>query len=162
MKSSLLSRIAIVALAAVVTLSPSLSQAGGQTLKRSVGNITQFPLDILLAPVQAGNRINKNMKETKDPTALKVVMLVPGWVFLTGTNAFGATMRAFAGVFELPPGLFLLFREDAEMYPVFPITERGGALINKDTKAFHFMIGIDYAGGNVIEKGNKFKTADTE
>lgn len=157
MKSSLLSRIAVVAFVGVLTLAPSLSQAGGQTLKRSVGNLTQFPLDIVFAPVQAGNRIVKNMKTEKDPLALKIVMTVPGWVFLTGTNAFGATMRAFAGVVELPPGLFLLFRKDAEMYPVFPITQRGGALINKDTKAFHFMIGIDYAGGNVMHKGDIFK-----
>ncbi len=157
MKSSLSSRIAIVALAAVLTLAPSLSQAGGQTLKRSLGNITQFPLDIVLAPVQAGNRLAKNMKTEKDPLALKIVMTVPGWIFLTGNNAFGATMRAFAGVVELPPGLFLLFRKDAEMYPVFPITERGGALVNKDTRAFHFMIGIDYAGGNVMHKGDTFK-----
>lgn len=157
MKSSLLSRIAVVAFVGVLALAPSLSQAGGQTLKRSVGNITQFPLDILLAPVQAGNRLVKNMKTTEDPMALKVIMTVPGWVFLTGTNAFGATMRAFAGLVELPPGLFLVFRKDAEMYPVFPITERGGALVNKDTKAFHFMMGIDYAGGNVMHEGETFK-----
>lgn len=157
MKSSLVSRMAIAAFVCSLALAPSLSQAGGQTLKRSVGNLTQFPLDMLLAPIQAGNRLNKNLKTEQDPMALKVVMIVPGWIFLTGNNVFGATMRAFAGVVELPPGLFLLFRKDAEMYPVFPITERGGALFNKDTKAFHFMMGIDYAGGNVPHKGDIFK-----
>jgi hypothetical protein len=152
-KPSLFSRIAVLAVVGALVFSPSLSQAGGQTLKRSVGNLTQFPLDILLSPIQAGNRLNKNLKAEDDPMALKVVMVVPGWLFLTGNNAFGAMMRGFAGIAELPAGLFLLTRKDAEMYPLFPITERGGALWDKDTKAFHFMIGIDYAGGNVNTGG---------
>lgn len=152
MKPSLFSHIAVLAVVGALVLAPSLSQAGGQTLKRSVGNLTQFPLDILLSPIQGANRINKNLKTHNDPTALKVVMIVPGWIFLTGVNAFGATMRGMAGIFELPAGLFLLTRKDAEMYPLFPITQRAGALYDKDTKAFHFMIGIDYAGGNVIDR----------
>ncbi len=155
MKSSLLRCIAVFALMGTLSfvLVPAPAMAGGQTLKRSVGNITQWPLDMILSPITGGRRLFVNMRKEKDPLAVKVLFFLPGFIFLTGTNIFGGTMRAFAGVAELPPGLVLIFMKDSEMYPLFPITERGWAIVDADTPVFHFKFGIDYAGGNVQQKG---------
>jgi len=149
-KSSLIRTAAVLAILSMFSFTPTPASAGGQTLKRSMGNLTQFPLDIVLAPITAGRRLAINMKEHKDPMAVRIAFFIPGYIFLTGTNAFGSVLRGFAGLAELPPGLVLIFRKDAEMYPLFPITEKGGALVDHDTRAFRFKFGIDYAGGNVV------------
>ncbi len=155
MKPSLRRCVAAIALMGTLsfTLAPAPAMAGGQTLKRSVGNLTQWPLDMLLSPITGGKRLFINMRAEKDPLAVRVLFVIPGFIFLTGTNIFGGVMRLFGGLVELPPGLVLIFMGDSEMYPIFPITERGGALVDYDTKIYYIKFGIDYAGGNVMKKG---------
>ena len=44
------------------------------------------------------------MRDEKDPLAVRILFVIPGFIFLTGTNIFGGVMRLFGGLVEVPPG----------------------------------------------------------
>ncbi len=142
---SLLRRRLAAALAAfaLVALLPGAAGAGTETLKRSVGNMLQSPLDLALSPVVAGRSIYHNLQEIEDTTAVRIAYPVPGFVWNTMVQAGAALIRGITGVIEFVPGLILL-PFDSEMDPLFDPVERNEALVDYETPVLWVKFGIDY------------------
>ena len=134
---------ALAALALVALLPPAEAQAGAQTLKRSIENITQCPLDLALSPVVAGQTLYTNMRDIDDSTAVRIAYPVPGYVWLTSVQIGAAVLRGVTGVFEFIPGLILL-PFDTELDPLFDPAQENQALVDTETPVFHFRFGINY------------------
>ena len=120
---------ASVALLGLVTLlAPATAQASPETLRRSIGNIIQSPLDVVLAPVVAGRTIVTNLRDIDDTTPVRVFYTVPGFFWLTGVQVGAAVLRGVSGCLELLPGIFLLpFETDTD--PLFDPADRGAAIV---------------------------------
>lgn len=132
--------VAVLAAASAVT-SPAL--ASPETLKRSVTNIAFAPLDIVLAPVVAGQTIYNNMRDIDDSRWVRIVYPIPGFVWTTGTQIGGGILREITGLIELLPGLGLVFLE-ADLQPLYDPVERGEGLIDIETDNFAIKIGVNY------------------
>jgi hypothetical protein len=127
----------------MVALPAGSASAGTETLKRSVSNITQAPLDLVLSPVVAGKTIYTNLTNIEDSRAVRIVYPPIGIVWLTSVQAGAAVLRGISGLFELLPGVVLLPFE-REMTPLYDPAERGNALVDRDTPPFHIKFGVDY------------------
>lgn len=124
-----LTRLAAATVAAgVLALSPTAAQASPETLQRSIGNLVQAPLDIVLSPIVAFRTLFINLRDVEDTTAVRVAYALPGYVWLTGLQAGAGTLRGIAGALELVPGIFLLPFE-ADLNPLYDPADRGGALV---------------------------------
>jgi len=135
---------ALAALAlAAFALAPVPAHAGGETLKRAVGNLLQGPIDVGLSPITAGVVEVNNLRNIDDTLPVKVAYALPGYLWLTGLFAASSALRMFTGALELVPGIFLL-PFDAEMDPLFDPAESGSALISADTPVMNIRIGVDY------------------
>jgi len=133
------------ALATAVAI-PGTASAGAETLKRSMGNMLQAPIDLVLAPVTAGLVEYRTIRNSDDILATKVAYALPGYVWLTGLHAGGSALRAVSGVIELVPGLAMLFTE-SELEPMFDPAEKSGAmLLDQQTPLMEIRLGIDYTG----------------
>jgi len=128
---------------AVTALVPGPALAGGETLKRSIENMTQFPLDLALSPVVAGQSVYTNLKYQSDSTAVRWAYPVPGYLWLTGVQMGASVLRGMSGALAFPVGVALL-PFDYELPIMFDPAERGEALVDEDTPPFHFKFGIDY------------------
>ena len=133
-------------LAAVAAVALPASQAGAtlETLKRSVTNMTLWPLDLVASPVTSGQRVVTNLRDIEDTTAVRVVYAVPGYVFLTGLNIAASVLRGVTGVLEFLPALVLVFM-DADMDPLFDPVENNKALVDWQNDVLPLKFGIDYA-----------------
>jgi len=138
--------IGLAVLAVLGLLQPARAHARGETLKRAVGNITQGPLDVVLAPATAGVQLYHNLTTIEDTTAVRVAYAGPGFVWVTGLNAFAGVLRMVAGTFELLPGIGLLFT-DREMTPLYAPAEKAGALVQYDTPVYPIKFGVEYGAG---------------
>lgn len=137
---------AALALCAFV-LAPGSALAGGETLKRAVGNLLQAPIDLALSPITAGIVEARNLRNVEDTTGVRIGYVVPGYLWLTGLTAGGSILRLLAGAFELLPGIPLLFT-DAELSPLFDPAEKGeGRILDQPTPVMDIKIGLDYTGG---------------
>jgi len=117
--------------------------ASPETLKRSIGNLTQFPLDLALSPVVAGKTVIQNLRDIDDSMAVKIFYPVPGFVFVTFVQAGAAVLRGVTGVFEFLPGLGLLPFE-ADLDPLFDPADENEALVDYETPVFNFKFGVSY------------------
>jgi hypothetical protein len=118
---------ALVAIA-LLALSPTVAQASPETLRRSLGNIIQSPLDVVLAPVVAGRTLVGNLRDIDDTLPVQVFYAAPGFVWLTGVQVGAAVLRGVAGLIELVPGIFLLpFETDIDA--LYDPADRGAALV---------------------------------
>lgn len=117
--------------------------ASPETLKRSIGNLTQFPLDLALSPVVAGKTVYQNLRDIDDSMAVKIFYPVPGFVFVTFVQAGAAVLRGVTGVFEFFPGLGLLPFE-ADLDPLFDPADENEALVDYETPVFNFKFGVSY------------------
>jgi len=129
----------------LATASPVL--ASPETLKRSAGNILFAPLDIVLAPVVAGQSLANNMRETDDPRWMRAAYAIPGYAWLVGAQLGGGVIREIGGLLELLPGLGLLFFE-ADLDPLFDPAESGKALVEAETRPLNIKFGIDYTSAD--------------
>jgi hypothetical protein len=121
-------RLAAVAMAAGLLLAPAASEASPETLRRSVGNIVQAPIDVLLSPVVAARTLVTNLRDVDDTIPVRVVYAAPGYVWLTGVQVGASVLRGVAGALELVPGVFLMpFETDID--PLFDPADRGAALV---------------------------------
>ena len=102
-----------------------------ETLQRSVGNLVQAPLDILLAPVVAGRTLFQNLRDIDDTPAVRIFYALPGYAWLTGLHVGAGALRGITGALELLPGIFLLPFE-TDLGTLFDPAETGGALIEYD------------------------------
>ncbi len=138
-------------LAAFVGLAASLLLAATafattSTLKRSVENMTQFPIDILMAPVVAGKSVYDNMNSVEDSLGVRIAYPIPGFMFNTLVQIGGGIIRGITGLIELGPGVVLLF-SDAEMDPLFDPVEDSSALYENGGDPIRVKIGVNYTGG---------------
>jgi hypothetical protein len=117
--------------AMMLSLAPSGAQASPETLQRSLGNLLQCPLDVMLAPVVAFRTLFNNLRDVDDTVPVRVVYALPGYVWLTGLQIGGGTLRGIAGALELLPGIFLLpFKADLDA--LYDPADRGGSLVELD------------------------------
>lgn len=113
------------------------------TLKRSLGNIVFAPFDLALSPVVATQTLATNLEQTDDPLAVRIVFVPIGLVWNTGVQGMAAVVREVSGLLEFLPGIAVLpLRVDVD--PIYAPVERGNALIDKDTAALRFKLGVDY------------------
>lgn len=122
------------------------ASADPYTLKRSIENLTQWPLDLLLSPVVAGKTVYDNMNNISDSPGVRIVYPVPGFAWNTCVQGFTAVLRGVTGIIELVPGVVLLF-SDAELEPIFDVVEDQDALVDYETDIFWVKFGIRYTAG---------------
>jgi hypothetical protein len=134
------------ALAAAVALVPAAASATPATFKRSMENLTQWPLDLALSPVVAGNTIYNNLNSIDDSTGVRIAYPIPGFIWTTSVQAGAAVLRGVTGVFELVPGLILL-PLDGDMDPLFDPAVENPALVDFDNPIYHVKFGTDYTSG---------------
>jgi hypothetical protein len=140
----LAARLALVgAVFALVFMVSSPVTASPETLKRSVENLTQWPLDLALSPVVAGKTVYQNLRDIDDSTAVRIVYPVPGFVWVTFVQAGTAVLRGVTGVLEFLPGLGLVFFE-TDLDPIFDAADENEALVDFETVVHHFKFGISY------------------
>jgi hypothetical protein len=117
--------------------------ASPATLKRSVENLTQWPLDLVLSPVVAGKTVYTNLQDIDDSNAVRVAYPVPGFAWVTFVQMGAACLRGVTGVLEFLPGLGLLFFE-TDLDPLFDPVEDNEALVNFENPVYHFRFGVSY------------------
>ena len=115
----------------LLLLGAGQAQASPETLRRSISNIVQSPIDLLLAPVVAGRTLVNNLRDVDDTLPVQVAYAVPGYFWLTGVQAGGAVLRGIAGTLELVPGILLLPLE-TDLDPLYDPADRGGALVEME------------------------------
>lgn len=116
------------------------------TLKRSLQNLTQWPLDVVLSPVVAAKDIITNLQEIDDSLAVKIFYPVPGWVWNTMVQGGAGVLRGVTGVIEFVPGVILLPFPDAELDPLFDVAEDQDGLVQWENGVFDIKFGISYTG----------------
>jgi len=132
-------------LGSMLVITPSAAMASPETLQRSVGNIVQAPLDMVLSPIVAGIGITQKLSDIEDTMAVRVVFTVPGYIWYTGVCLFGGALRGVTGLIEFLPGLILLPAADTDLDPMFAPTERAPALVERDEPiVIYIKFGIDY------------------
>jgi hypothetical protein len=141
-------RIVAVLLVAASTLlwSPS-AHAKAETLKRSVSNILQAPLDFALMPYTSVDTLVRNYYMSKRTSALEKVMITPviGVIYLPScvfASGFLPAERLIEGVFMLPVGVATA-GTDADIYLYDPVHGKRGAVV--DEEPFYF--GARYCEG---------------
>lgn len=133
---------------AVALLAVMAAPAGATpaTLKRSIENMTQWPLDAALSPYVAGNSIYQNMQSETDTTAVKIAYPVPGYAWNLMVQLGASVLRGVSGVIELVPGLILL-PLDAEFDPLFDPVEDNPAVVEFDNPVYRLRFGVTYTTG---------------
>jgi len=140
----LAARLALVgAVFALVFMVSSPVTASPETLKRSVENLTLWPLDLALSPVVAGKTVVQNLQDIDDSTAVRIAYTVPGFVWVTFVQAGTAVLRGVTGVLEFLPGLGLVFFE-TDLDPIFDAADENEALVDFETPVYHLKFGISY------------------
>jgi hypothetical protein len=117
--------------------------ASPETLKRSVENLTLWPLDLVLSPVVAGKTVYQNMRDIDDSTAVRIAYPVPGFIWVTFVQSFSSVLRGVTGAFEFLPGLGLLPFE-ADLDPLFDPADENEALVDVESPVYDLRFGINY------------------
>jgi hypothetical protein len=131
---------------AVAAVAAAAASATPATFKRSIENLTQWPLDLALSPVVAGKTIYNNLNSVDDSTGVRIAYPLPGFVWTTSVQMGAAVLRGVTGVFELLPGLILL-PLDADMDPLFDPALENEALVDYDNPVYHVKFGTNYTAG---------------
>jgi hypothetical protein len=120
-------------LAAALLLGPMTDPAAAspETMRRGLGNIVGGPLDALLSPIQGGYTLAINLRDIDDTAAVRVVYVLPGWIWLTAMNFGSGGIRAVTGLLEMVPGV-LLFPFKTDIDPMFDAVESARAFVNYD------------------------------
>ena len=140
----LATRLALIGAAfALVFMVSSPVSATPETLKRSVENLTQWPLDLVLSPVVAGKTVYTNLQDIDDSPAVQVAYTVPGFAFVTFVQMGAACIRGLTGVLEFLPGVGLLFF-DADLDPLFDPPVEQEALVDFENPVYTFKFGVSY------------------
>ena len=143
----LVARLALVgAVLALVFMVSSPVSASPQTLKRSVENLTLWPLDLVLSPVVAGQTVYTNLRDIDDSDAVRVAYTVPGFAWVTFVQMGAACLRGLTGVLEFLPGLGLLPFE-ADLDPLFDPAVDNEALVNFENPVYNLKFGVSYTSG---------------
>jgi hypothetical protein len=137
----LLAFVGLVAL--LVAAAPAPSHAGPKTLIRSFQNLLFFPLDFALSPFVGGKAIWEKWRDSDDSTAVKwgYAPFAPIWG--NSVQAGASVLRGVSGALELLPGLVLL-PFDAEMEPLYDLSETQPALVDQEAGPVRIKFGVDY------------------
>ncbi len=127
----------------VCSLSPVQAHATSATIKRSIENITLFPLDVAMSPIVAGQTLYTNLRDIDDSTAVRIAYPLPGYVWLTAVQLGAGVLRGVTGVIEFLPGLILL-PLDADLTPLFDPAAENDALVDYELPFYHLRFGINY------------------
>ena len=138
-----------VALAAgCLSLAAAPAGASPQTIKRSIQNLTQAPLDIVASPVVSGVTIVRNITTIGDTMAVRIFYPIPGFAWNTMVNAGAGVLRGVTGIMEFVPGLILIPFE-ADIDPLFDPAEDNAGLVQWENGIYDVNFAVDYttAGG---------------
>ena len=138
-------RALLASVAAALLAAPAAADT--DTLKRSIENLTQFPLDVAMSPVVAGYSIYQNMNSISDSPGVRIAYPVPGFFWNTMVQGGAGILRGVSGLIELVPGMVLLF-SDAESDPMFDPADENDALVDYETDFFWVKFGINYTSGS--------------
>jgi hypothetical protein len=131
-------------LCGVILSSGAPALASPETLKRSISNLTQAPLDLVFSPMVGLLAVATRMNEQQDPVAVRVVFAVPGVIWNTGVNIGASVIRFVTGGIELIPGV-LLMPFEADLDPMYSPVANAAALVEVDTPCcIDVKFGIDY------------------
>lgn len=125
---------------------PQVAHARAETLKRSVENITQGPLDMALAPGTAGYTAYRSITAPEASTGERMALSIFGGPWAAIVNATGGVFRLWSGLLELPVGLALLVTKsftDAEPGAFFD-TKADRALVDHPTDVYDVKFGVFY------------------
>ena len=131
---------------ALLAIAAAPAAATPATLKRSVENMTQWPLDLVLSPYVAGNSIYQNMQSETDTTAVKIAYPVPGYAWNLMVQVGASVLRGVTGVIEFVPGVILL-PLDAEFDPLYDPVEDNPAVVEYDNPVYRLRFGVTYTTG---------------
>ena len=129
--------------AGLLALPAAPADASPQTLKRSVQNMTQGPVDMAAAPVTSGWSIYNNIRSVGDSTAVRIFYPVPGYAWNIMVNVGAGALRTLTGVMEFVPGIVLLPFE-ADLDPLFDPVDSAPALLNWENGIFDVKVANDY------------------
>ena len=140
-----LPRLLAAALVAGGLLALPVAPAGAspKTLKRSIENLTQFPLDVAASPVVAGYTIYKNMRDIGDSTGVRIFYPLPGFAWNVMVQVGAGVLRGVTGAIELVPGIILL-PFDADLDPLFDPAVDSTGLVNWQNGIYDVNFAIDY------------------
>ena len=113
------------------------------TLKRSIENLSQWPLDLVLSPIVAGQTVYTNLNDIEDSPGVRLVYPVPGYFWTMFVQAGASVLRGMTGLIEFPVGLAILFT-DAEFDPIFDPADEQDALVDFETDFYWVKFGINY------------------
>jgi hypothetical protein len=119
------------------------ADASPKTLKRSIENLTQWPLDVAMSPVVSGYSIYKNMRDIGDSTAVRIFYPVPGYAWNVMVQVGAGVLRGVTGVIEFVPGIVLV-PFDADLDPLFDPSIDNDALVNWENGFYDVKFGVDY------------------
>jgi hypothetical protein len=122
----------------------SPAAASPETLRRAMSNILFAPFDVALSPVVAATSVYRNLRSIDDSLGVRIVYVVPGYIWNVGLQAGTGVIRAIAGGLELVPGIFLV-PFDLDMTPLFAPAEKASAMVDIDTPPLSIKFGIDYS-----------------
>lgn len=131
--------------ASTTVLAPQPAVADYETFQRSIANIVFAPLDVVLAPVNAGKMGYENITTIEDTKAVRYFYALPGYLWLTGVQVGSGLLRGVTGGLELLPGIALLPFPDTKLDPLFDPVERSNGLVDFDNPVLPMKFGIDYA-----------------
>ncbi len=129
--------------AGLLALPVAPAGASPKTLKRSMENLTMWPLDVASSPVVAGYSIYKNMRDIGDSTAVRIFYPLPGFAWNTMVQVGAGVLRGVTGAIEFVPGVVLL-PFDADMDPLFDPSLDNEALVNWENGIFDVKFAVDY------------------
>jgi hypothetical protein len=129
--------------AGLLALPAAPADASPKTLKRSVENLTQWPLDAAMSPVVSGYSIYKNMRDIGDSTAVRIFYPVPGYAWNVMVQVGASVLRGVTGVIEFVPGIVLL-PFDADLDPLFDPSIDNEGLVTWENGIYDVKFGVDY------------------
>jgi hypothetical protein len=127
----------------LLALPAAPADASPQTLKRSVENLTQWPLDVATAPVVSAWTIQRNMRDIGDSTAVRIFYPLPGFAWNTMVQIGAGVLRGVSGCLELVPGIVLLPFE-ADLDPLFDPSLDNEALVDWQNGIYDVKFAVDY------------------
>jgi hypothetical protein len=134
--------------AGCLSLAAAPAGASPQTIKRSIQNLTQAPLDVATSPVVSAVSIYRNITNIGDTTAVRIFYPIPGFAWNTMVNAGAGVLRGVTGIMEFVPGLILIPFE-ADIDPLFDPAEDNAGLVKWENGIYDVNFAVDYttAGG---------------
>jgi hypothetical protein len=127
----------------LLALPAAPAAASPKTLKRSIENLTQFPLDVAASPVVAAYTIQRNMREIGDSLAVRIFYPLPGFAWNTMVQIGAGVLRGVSGALEFVPGIVLVPFE-TDMTPLFDPSLDNDALVDWENGYYDVKFGVDY------------------